>query len=126
MAAGQRRGQGKPFQRGQSGNPGGRPKVLDDIKTLARTNGEAAFRKVLALLDSEDERVALAAAQEVLNRAYGKPQQFIETTTKRDLSEMSDAEIIARLRELDELGEGATPSRSDSSARGAQKPDRVH
>jgi hypothetical protein len=105
MAAGQRT-VGKPFKRGQSGNPGGRPKVLEEIKTLARANGEAAFRKILALMDSEDERVALAAAQEVLNRAYGKPQQHVEVEIKpKDIDEMSDAEIIEQLRVLRERRE---------------------
>jgi hypothetical protein len=80
--------------------------MLDNIKTLARTNGEAAFRKVLALMDSKDERVVLAAAQEVLNRAYGKPTQAVEVETKpKDIDEMSDAEIVEQLRVLRERRE---------------------
>ena len=30
------RGKGRPFKPGQSGNPGGRPRVLRDVQELAR------------------------------------------------------------------------------------------
>lgn len=64
-----------PFAKGQSGNPGGRPKAMKDLQEIARKHSRAAFEKVVRLVDSEDERVSLAACQEVLNRAYGKPPQ---------------------------------------------------
>ena len=70
------------FTKGQSGNPGGRPKVVTAIRELAQQHGHRAFGRVLELVSSEDERVALAAAQEVLNRAYGKPIQATELTGK--------------------------------------------
>ncbi len=66
-----------PFEKGRSGNPGGRPKENAEVKRLAREQGEASIAKLVALRDSADERVALAAAQALLDRAFGKPAQAI-------------------------------------------------
>ena len=68
------------FKAGQSGNPNGRPKVPEerDIKALARTKTVVAFSKIVELINSDDERVALMAAKEIIERAYGKAPQHVE------------------------------------------------
>jgi hypothetical protein len=71
------RGSGRPFGKGQSGNPGGRPKLEGEIRKLAQKHGPAAIKRLVDLMDSSNERVAVAAAQAVLDRAYGKPPQGI-------------------------------------------------
>ena len=43
-----------------------------DVRILAREAALAALRRLADLSQSEDERVALAATQELLNRAFGK------------------------------------------------------
>lgn len=63
---------------------------------MAREEAPRAFRRVVKLIDSEDERVAFVAAQEVLNRAYGKPTQQVEVR-RQELSDLSDAELEAIL-----------------------------
>ena len=68
---------------GHTANPSGRPRVVEEIKELAREKVPAAFARICALIDSADERTALAAAQEVLNRAYGKPTQAVEKTVEK-------------------------------------------
>jgi hypothetical protein len=75
------------FQKGQSGNPGGRPKVADEIRELARQHGPAAFQRVLELCVSGDERIALAASQEVMNRAYGKPAQAVDVQATHNVGD---------------------------------------
>ena len=62
----------KPFQRGSSGNPGGRPKTNPIVKALALKNSKRAMERIIELIEDEDARVALMAAKEVLDRAYGK------------------------------------------------------
>lgn len=118
MDQGSKHRNGTSFKKGVSGNPGGRPKVLEDVKLMAREHGKDAFKTVVALLKSTDERVALAAAQEVMNRAYGKPTQYMDVTQRRDVAELSDAELIAIAS-----GSGAGTT---ATQEGETQPDRVH
>lgn len=48
------------------------PKETSDLRMLARDAALAALKRLADLSRSEDERVALAATQELLNRAFGK------------------------------------------------------
>ena len=43
-----------------------------DLRSLARDAALTALKRLADLSRSEDERVALAATQELLNRAFGK------------------------------------------------------
>lgn len=52
----------------------GSPKTAD-LKSLAVSHGPEALLVLVRLMDSKDEKVALAAAREVLLRAAGKPEQ---------------------------------------------------
>lgn len=66
------------FKKGQSGNPGGRPKLEGEIRDLAQKHGPAALNRLVELMSSVNERVAVIAAQAVLDRAYGKPAQALQ------------------------------------------------
>ena len=69
------------WPKGVSGNPNGKPR--GPIVELARENSEHAMRRIIQLVDSPDDRVALAASEAVLNRAWGKPAQAIEVADNR-------------------------------------------
>jgi hypothetical protein len=56
---------------GHAGRKEGAAKAAD-LRLLARDAALAALRRLADLSRSEDERVALAATQELLNRAFGK------------------------------------------------------
>ena len=91
---------GKPFQKGQSGNPGGRPKINRTIRALARAETAESFAIIKALRKSKDERVAFAAAQEMLNRAWGKPTERVKHSGSIGISNYLsalDAAIAARV-----------------------------
>lgn len=65
----------QPFQKGKSGNPGGRTQEYKDCVAAARTASVSAMEHLIRLMESTDERVALMAADKVLERAWGKVKE---------------------------------------------------
>ena len=68
-----------PFKKGETGNPGGRPKVEQDVLAIARAAGPKAIERLISLIDHKDARIAATASEQVLNRGFGKPPQFQTT-----------------------------------------------
>lgn len=64
---------GRRFVKGQSGNPGGRPKAALDVQELARAHTPDAINALVAALANPRERVSAAVA--LLDRGWGKPTQ---------------------------------------------------
>lgn len=64
-----------PFAPGNRLNPGGRPKVPPEVKALLKQHGPEAVKRIVELMASGDEKVALAAANSIADRAYGKAAQ---------------------------------------------------
>ena len=91
---------GKPWVKGQSGNPSGRRKGQHklirstlDVKQLARSYSTQAIRKLAKLINSKRESIALAACIAILDRGYGKPAQAVNMQVSRDMSKLTDAEL---------------------------------
>lgn len=64
-----------PFQPGQSGNPGGRPKKDPELQAMFQAKGIDAFNVIAELINHPDPKIRLPAAQTLLDRAFGKPSQ---------------------------------------------------
>lgn len=89
------------FRKGQSGNPGGRPKLIGHVRELAQAQTEKSIRKLVQILDDKKAPHAaqVAAARELLDRGWGKPALPIGGTDDlppiRSVLELSEAELMA-------------------------------
>lgn len=71
------------FKKGQSGNPGGRPKETKDVRDLARQYTEQAVLKLVYWMNQgANPRASVAACTALLDRAWGKPAQELELSAK--------------------------------------------
>ena len=66
-----------PWSKGQSGNPGGRPKGVAEVEQLARTHAPEAIAALVKIVKSEKSppQARVSAASVLLDRGYGKPRQ---------------------------------------------------
>ena len=95
------------FEKGKSGNPGGRPKAITEIRELAREHGPWAITRLRELAEGGDGKVAVAAVRELLDRGYGRPVQAVEVDARVHASDP---------RELLESLLGRVSARGDAAA----------
>lgn len=65
------------FKKGQSGNPGGRPKENDEVKRLAREYTQESIERLVFWMRSDNPKASVGASISLLDRGYGKPAQMI-------------------------------------------------
>lgn len=67
------------FEKGQSGNPGGRPKKNDELVTAAREKTVTALDTLASIMSNKRAPAAarVAAAREILDRGWGRPTQDV-------------------------------------------------
>ena len=88
------------FKPGQSGNPSGRRAEDRKIKLLARQHTENAVKTLVSIMEKADTDASrVAAANAILDRAYGKPKQIVDAQlVKRIVDERQVTDIRDRLR----------------------------
>lgn len=78
-SGGKAKPRGKPIQKGQVLNPGGRPKKTPeelDLIAACKAKTPSALNVMVEIMErGEQEKNRLTAAQAIIERAYGKPVQ---------------------------------------------------
>ena len=89
---------GRPFVKGQSGNPGGRPRIVGELRDLARAHAPAAIQELARLaMKAKSETARIAAIRELLDRGFGKPTQFVAADNEPALEDLNLEELRAEL-----------------------------
>jgi hypothetical protein len=82
----------KPYKKGESGNPNGRPHKLPDLDALMaivlgeEKKGKTAAEAILAALRAKAIKGDIRAAEVLLNRGYGFPRQKLPTEFGREVT----------------------------------------
>lgn len=107
---------GKPFQPGQSGNPGGRPKVPEEVKEALRASTLPAVNTLISLMNDEGtaDKDRIKCAEVILNKTLGKNYQLNDTID----TQKQEAET-AYIQEKTKLLKGSAPDFSLLEALGA-------
>jgi hypothetical protein len=101
------------WKKGQSGNPGGLPKDLPGLRALARGHTAEAIETLAKIMMGRYPAAArVQAANALLDRGYGRPQQYVEADLHIDAVRVTagaefDAKIIEAVARLGRKPDGS-------------------
>ena len=88
------------WAKGQSGNPGGRPRIVEAVRDIARESTTLAIETLRAIAADQaaPHAARVSAATALLDRGWGRPMQghaVMAVTAPKSVREMTDTEILA-------------------------------
>src|SRR4051794_5913362 len=88
------------WKKGQSGNPGGRPKAIVKVEELAREHTTEAIETLGEIMRDKQAPSSsrVAAASALLDRGWGKPRAELVVDQTPDYSAMSDAQLDSTVK----------------------------
>jgi hypothetical protein len=91
-----------PWQKGQSGNPGGRAKQDKSVKLLARQYTAEAIKTLAEVMRDTGAATSarVGAAQVLLDRGHGKPLQQLEVGEAGAFADLEEAELDAAIAKM--------------------------
>lgn len=110
------------FKPGQSGNPGGLPKGVGEVKKLARQWAPQAIETLATIMQDSGATPSarVAAATTLLDRGFGKPLQQVEVGQAGAFSDLPEEDLdkfiattLAQLsgaKQMGDLPTSETPS----------------
>lgn len=113
------------FEKGKSGNPGGRPKADTIVVSQARKHAIKAIEALASIVDDAGAPAAsrVSAACALLDRGYGKPPQesTLNINDKRNATDWTRDELVAFLNDARNGSNGAAEADG-----GDREPDSLH
>ena len=103
-----------PFVKGQSGNPSGRARIPEEIRTMLKSAAPAALQLLIETAADEgtEKKLRIDCAKTLLDRAYGKPEQGISVDAAVGATvlstQMSADEMLEAIRSAAKAMEGIT------------------
>lgn len=98
---------GRPFPKGVSGNPGGRPKTDPEVKAILKAAAPDAARRLVEMMYSNNEKIAMWAITDILDRTQGKAIQEqainMDVTGFLDVGTQVRSILLEREREREKL-----------------------
>ena len=93
---------GRPFPKGKSGNPGGRPKKLEITrifeKMLAKPDKRKELQKIVEDILAKRGMAAVLLLREIIERTEGKVSQEVDLSGS--ISMLSDADLAAKIAKM--------------------------